>query len=191
MTLRIGIQGGRGSFNEEACLAYCAAKGWTDYQIEYLYHSNRVLEYLSQGKIDYGQCALYNNYGGVVTETLIPMGKFSFTYVEEYRHSVVHHLMIHPTAHITEVTTIMTHPQVFLQCKNNLSAKYPHLKQESGEGDLVDSGRVAQALNEGDLPKTYAVCGCKNLSTAHNLKIVESNLQDNERNLTSFIWLKA
>lgn len=189
MTLKIGIQGGRGSFNEEACISYCSKKGWSDYQIQYLYHSSRVLTYLNEGKIDLAQCALYNNYGGIVQETIHPLGQFNFKFIDEYRHSVVHHLMIHPNASLDNITAIMTHPQVFLQCKDTLAKKYPSLKQEVGDGDMIDSGYVAQCLSNGTLPVTYAVCGCKNLSTAHNLKIIDSNLQYNPTNLTSFIWL--
>ncbi len=189
MKLKIGIQGGRGSFNEEACINYCNKKGWTDYEIIYLFHSTRVLSYLNEGKIDLAQCALYNNYGGIVQETMHPLGQHNFKFVDEYRHSVVHHFMIHPDSTIEKINAIMTHPQVYLQCKNNLSTKYPHLKQEVGDGDMIDSGYVAQCLSDGTLPDTYAVCGCKNLSTSHNLKIIDSNLQDNPTNLTSFIWL--
>lgn len=190
MTIRIGIQGGRGSFNEEACLSYLKLKSIADYSINYLYTSQKVFEALENKLIDLGQCAIYNNHGGIVTETIGPMGNHLFEFIDEFRLNIQHHLMIHPEACIEEITTIMTHPQVFLQCSRNLTDKYSKLNQTHGEGDLIDSGRVAEFISLGKLEKNIAVCGSKNLALAHNLKIVESNLQDFDDNRTSFIWVK-
>jgi chorismate mutase/prephenate dehydratase len=187
--LKIGIQGGRGSFNEEACITYCELRGWTDYEIYYLYRTDPLLKALEDKKINLAQFALYNNYGGLVTESMEPLGKYKFKFEDEYRHKISHHLMIHPEVDFKEIDTVMSHPQVFLQCKLNFQSKYPDLKLISGEGDLIDSGRAAQALSSGEISKNHAICGCFNLSTAHNLKIIESNLQDSSNNLTSFIWV--
>ena len=46
--------------------------------------------------------------------------------------------MIREYAEYADIDTIMTHPQVLAQCKNNLALKYPSLKLTSGTGKFID-----------------------------------------------------
>ncbi len=68
--IKIGIQGGRGSFNEEACRTYCSKNGITSYDVVYLYTSDRVLKALENHEVDFGICAIENSLGGLVWETI-------------------------------------------------------------------------------------------------------------------------
>jgi len=80
----------------------------------------------------------------------------------------------------------MAHSQNFRQCKDNLSKKYPGLKQVSGQGDLVDTARCAEALSKNMNDKNTAILGPKILSEIYDLKIIDENLQDSQNNLTTF-----
>ena len=95
--------------------------------------------------------------------------------------------MIRKDATLKEITTIMSHPQVFAQCKKTLVQKYPNLTQTSGEGELIDHALVAKQLSEGKLPKNIATMGSKILAELYDLHIVEDNLQDLNENYTSFL----
>ncbi len=185
--ITIGIQGGKGSFNEEAISYYVERSGITDYNLKYLYTSENVLAALHVGEIDRGQFAIHNSIGGIVGESVEAMAKYKFTIVEEYAIKIAHALMIRSDANYGDITTIMTHPQVLAQCKSTLAQKYPQLKQTSGEGDLVDHATVAQHLAAGKLPKNVGVMGSKVLAELYDLKIVEDNLQDAQENYTSFL----
>lgn len=185
--LTIGIQGGKGSFNEEAVLYWLRRSGITDYTLKYLYTTENVLSALHAGEIDRGQFAIHNSVGGIVGESVEAMAKYKFTIVEEFAIKIAHALMIRDDATYAEVTTIMAHPQVFAQCKNTLPQKYPHLKLISGEGELIDHANVAKHLAAHKLPKHIAVMGSKVLAELYNLKIVEDNLQDAQENYTSFL----
>lgn len=186
-TLTIGIQGGQGSFNEEAVNFYLKKNDITDYQIEYLYTSGNVMEALQRGEIDRGQCAIYNSVGGYVEETTTALEKYPVEIVEEFEIKIAHALMIRPDQDFSKIDTIMCHPQVLAQCKTNLKNKYPHFKQTSGEGEWVDNAKTAEALATRKLSDNTAVMGSKVLADIYGLQIIEDNLQDAEQNYTRFI----
>jgi prephenate dehydratase len=186
-TLIIGIQGGQGSFNEEAVNFYLKNKGITDYDIKYLYTSDNVMQALQQGEIDRGQCAIYNSVGGYVEETTTALEQAPVEIVEEFEIKIAHALMIRPDQDFSKIDTIMCHPQVLAQCKTNLKNKYPHFKQTSGEGEWVDNAKTAEALATHKLSDNTAVMGSKVLADIYGLQIIEDNLQDAEQNYTRFI----
>lgn len=182
-----GIQGGRGSNNEEAIKHYLKKAGIKKYKIKYLYTSENVLSALSKGDIDRGQFAIYNSAAGIVDESIQEMGKYKFKVVEKYSIKISHALMIRKDAKFSGVTTITTHPQVLAQCKTTLLRKYPNLKQTSGEKELIDHAMVAKHLSENKLPKNIATIGSKVLADLYGLQIIEDNLQDTKENYTSFL----
>lgn len=188
--LVFGIQGGIGSFNEKAIVYYAETRGIVNYEIRYLFATEPVLRELSRGSIDRGQFAIHNTLGGLVDESLNAMGKYNFEVLEKFSIKIAHALMIRPDATLGEVTTIMTHPQVLAQCKDNLSKKYPTLKQTSGDGNLIDHAEVARLLHEKTLPKNIAVMGSNILAKVYSLTVIEDNLQDNDNNFTTFLIVK-
>jgi prephenate dehydratase len=188
--LIFGIQGGPGSFNEEAIHYYFKRADIKNFKIKYLYTTENVLRELRQGKIDFGQFALFNLHGGVVDESVEAMGKYRFKVVDKYAIVISHALMICKDAKYPEITEIMSHPQVFAQCRENLLEKYPHLEQISGEGELIDQSMVAKKLSQGKLPKNIATMGSKIIAKIYKLKIVEDNLQDVQENYTTFLLVR-
>lgn len=187
--ITFGIQGGKGSFNEEALQYYVKKEAIKKYKVKYLYTSENVLRALHKGDIDRGQFAIHNSVGGIVGESVEAMASYKFKIIEEFAIKISHALMIHPDAKISDIDTIMTHPQVLAQCKDTLAKKYPHLKQTSGEKELIDHAMVARYLSEGKLAKNIAVMGSKVLAEIYGLQIVEDNLQDAPQNYTSFLQI--
>jgi arogenate dehydrogenase (NADP+), plant len=185
--LTIGIQGGKGSFNEEAVMYWLAKSGIKNYKIKYLYTTEHVLAALHAGEVDRGQFAIHNSVGGIVDESIKALSHYKFKIIEEFAIIIAHALMIRQDADFDQITTVMAHPQVFAQCKRTLPEKYPHLKLTSGEGDLIDHAEVAKRLGAKKLPKHVATMGSKVLAELYGLKIIEDNLQDAQENYTSFL----
>ncbi len=189
--IRVGIQGGQGSFNEQA-LFENKEKIFGDKEIEivYLYATENVLHALSVHEIDYGQFALFNVLGGVVEETIVNVGKYNFEYVSSYKTRISHALMKKKGVTLEKIDTVMAHPQVFLQTKDTMAKKYPNLRQISGEGEMITHSKVAELLASGELPDNIAVMGSSLLAGIFNLDIVETNLEDNKENYTFFVLVK-
>lgn len=185
-----GIQGGKGSFNEQAVLDYLYRNQISDYEIKYLYTSERVLKELTEGLVNYGQFAVHNSAGGMVLESLHAMAKYSFEIVELFGIEITHHLMKRKDVEVSNIKTIMAHPQVLAQCKNNLLKKYPNLNLISGEGDLIDTAKAAEALSKNEVDKNTYILGPRILSEIYDFEVVDSNLQDLEKNITSFLLVK-
>lgn len=185
--ITFGIQGGQGSFNEEAIEYYLKKENITKYKIKYLYTSENVLSALHKGDIDQGLFAIHNSVGGIVGESVQAMAKYKFKILEEFAIKISHALMTRKDASLSEITTIMTHPQVLAQCKDTLAKKYPNLQKTSGKKELVDHSMVAKYLSAKKLQKNIATMGSKILAKIYDLQIVEDNLQDAKENYTSFL----
>lgn len=182
-----GIQGGVGSFNEEALTAYLTMHNIKHYKTEYLYTSEKVLKNLHEGTIDFGIFAISNSTGGLVEESIQAMAKYRFSIVEDFTILIRHFLMKRKDATTEEIRTIMAHPQVFKQCEHTLKQTYPYLKLISGEGDLVDTAKAAEELAKGTLPKNTAILGPKILAEHFKFDSIAEELQDNKDNLTRFL----
>ena len=189
--LVIGIQGGQGSFNEEACRYYCRLKGIDNFRIEYLYTSLNVLEALHKGKTDRGVFAIQNARGGVVIETIEALSRYSCEILDYFDIVVSHCILHHPDVSFDDVDTLISHPQALAQCQGNLRSRYPNLKLISGEGDLVDQALCARHLAEGKLPPTTAVLASRVCADLYKLKVHDTDLQDlGQDNLTTFVWVQ-
>ena len=186
-SITYGIQGGKGSFNEQALQEYLVKHANKSYSITYLYTSEKVLRNLHDGTIDYGLFATHNATGGIVSESIHAMARYKFTIVEEFAILIRHFLMKKRSITTSNITTIMAHSQNFKQCASTLQKKYPHLKLQTGEGDLVDTAKAAQSLSMGQLPESIAILGPRILSEIYGLDIIEEDLQDQKNNVTSFL----
>ena len=181
-----GIQGGKGSFNEEAIMFYTKKKEIKNFKIEYLFTSEKVLKNLHEGNIDYGLFAIKNAVGGVVEESTQAMVKYKFKIVEKFQILIRHFLMKRKDVDVRQIKTIMAHSQNFLQCKKNLAKKYSNLRQVSGQEDLLDTARCAEALAKNKIDKNTAILGPKVLAKIYDLEIIAEDLQDSKDNLTTF-----
>ncbi len=181
-----GIQGGKGSFNEEAILKYCKIKNIITYNIRYLYTTPRVLEAVENNDVDYGIFAIHNSIGGIVWESARALAVYKVNLLEEFYIDIKHYLMKRKDVNVSNLKKVIAHPQVFKQCSKNMKKYYPHLKQIIGKGDYIDTAKAAEALSKGLFSKDYAVLGPKSLSRLYNFDIVKSNLQDLKDNKTYF-----
>jgi arogenate dehydrogenase (NADP+), plant len=186
----IGIQGGRGSFNEEAARQYMSRTADVPSELVYLHTTERVLRALHEGRVDRGQFAIHNSAGGMVRESVDAMARYRFSIVEEFAIKISHALMMSRDGDIAGIDTVMTHPQVLAQCRTSLRAKYPQLRQTSGEGDLIDHAKVAELLGGGALSPNIATMGSRVLADLYGLRVIEDDLQDLDENFTSFLWVQ-
>lgn len=185
-----GIQGGKGSFNEQAILEYTDRNKIKKYKIKYLYTSEKVLKNLNIGNIDYGLFAITNSTGGIVEESIQALAKYQCEIVSDFQILIRHVLMKRKDVNTSEIDTIMAHPQVFAQCQVTLKNNYSKYKLKSGEGDLIDTAKAGKSLSSGKLPKNIAILGSTALSKLYEFDIIAENLQDKNDNFTRFLLIK-
>jgi prephenate dehydratase len=185
-----GIQGGPASFNDLALKDYVSRHLIENFEIAYLFTTEKVLQAIDDRTVDFGQFAIHNSAGGMVTETLDAISKHQFTIIEEFAITIRHNLMKLPEVDTKDIQAVMAHDQVLKQCKRHLSEKYNYLVQKVGEGDLIDTATAAKALKEGKLDKNTFILGNPMIAGLYGLETVDTNLQDLENNLTTFLMVK-
>jgi prephenate dehydratase len=186
----VGIQGGAGSFNEQAALMHLKNSGVPDFELIYLRTTEKVIQSLEHGNIDYGQFAIHNTLGGDVQESKRAIAGYKLDIVAQYKFRIGHVLMISKEAQLSDIDTIMTHPQVLIQCRKKLKEQFSHLKLTSGQGELIDPAMVAEQIATKKLPKNIAVASSAAIAKINGLKIVADNLQDADDNYTTFLLVK-
>ncbi|MEK7652027.1 MAG: prephenate dehydrogenase/arogenate dehydrogenase family protein [Patescibacteria group bacterium] len=184
-----GIQGGKGSFSEQALTSYTQAENIKHFKIKYLFTSEKVLNELNKGGIDFGVFAIANGTGGLVEESMQAIAKYSFE-VENNIPIFVRHCLMRRKDAKGSIKTIMAHEQVFMQCKNTLRRKYPRTKLATGVGAMIDTAKVAETLRSGKLSKNVAILGPKILAEMYDFEILDQDLQDNKKNTTTFLIVR-
>lgn len=175
----VGIQGGVGSFNDDAVRLHLTGTARTRFEIRYLYTSEQVMRSLTAGDIDLGQFALYNTVGGFYDESLHALAHNVVTIVDRYTLPIKHALLAHSTVG-RRFRKIVTHPAVVHQCQNSIALRLPDAVIEQGTGDFLDPSRVALAIATGELPPDVATISNPRLAEEYGLVVVESNLQDHD-----------
>ena len=189
--IKIAIQGGPGSFNEEAARWYAQGHRIPKYDLVYSYTTEGVLRTVLSGEAERGVFAIQNSIGGMVQESIYSMAEHMFEIVDQFEIIVDHCLLVRPGLKLDDISTIMSHPQALAQCQDTLKYSYNDKEQMSGDGEWIDQATAAKALAEGDLPASTAVLASKVNADLYGLEIVDRALQDRPDNYTTFLFVKA
>ena len=185
--IKIGLQGAKGSFSEEASNIFAKNHGLENFQLEYLISSENVLKSLENNEIDYGIIAMENAQGGVVIESVKALAMHKCEIIEMFHLQISQNLLVKTGTHIGQITEIHSHQQALRQCRNYLSEHFwtrPLIETD-------DTAEAARRLSEGKLPETSGVIGSKFCSDLYGLNILEENIHDLKNNLTLFLGLKT
>ena len=184
--IKVGIQGGKGSFSEQAANQFVTNHGLENTTVEYLISSDKVLSSVENNEVDYGIFAMENAQGGVVIESVKALAKYRCKIIEMFHITVVQNLLTLEDINLGDITEIHSHQQALRQCKNYLSDHFwtrPLIESD-------DTAEAARRLSEGELTKSAAVIGNKSCADLYNLKILKESIHDLKNNLTLFIGIK-
>lgn len=182
----IGIQGGRGSFSEQAAYDFAKNHGLKDAKIIYQISSDLVLYGVENGDTDYGIFAMENAQGGVVIESVEALAKHKCDIIEMFHIPVDQNLLGLAGTNVGDVTKIHSHQQALRQCKDYLSEHFwtrPLIEED-------DTAEAARRLSEGKLSQTAAVIANKACADLYGLEILTESIHDLKHNLTLFIGVK-
>lgn len=180
---KIGIQGGKGSFSEDAAHEFAQNHGLEEAILKYLISSAAVLAAVENGAVDYGIFAMENAQGGVVIESVEALAKYRCHIVEMFYIPISQNLLGKPGMHVGDVTEIHSHQQALRQCKDYLSEHFwtrPLIEEK-------DTAEAARRLAEGKLPETAGVIANRSCADLYDLAILQEDIHDLKHNLTLFL----
>ena len=182
----IGVQGGQGSFSEEAAKTFAKNHSIKEYKISYLISSQAVLESIESASVQYGVFAMENAQGGVVIESVEALAEYRCRIVEMFHIPVSQNLLARHDVCMGDITEIYSHQQALRQCKDYLSEHF--WTRPLVEAD--DTAEAARRLSEGKLPYTAGVVGSQYCADLYDLNIIEKEIHDLKHNLTLFLGVE-
>jgi len=172
--LRIGYLGPDGSFTHTAAML----KFGQSVEYESLVDIRSIFDEVSKGHCDLGLVPIENSTGGGVIETLDALIDSDVKVCSEVLMAVHHNLLANCS--LEEIEKIYSKPEVFVQCRNWLSATF----KEAQTIPVASSAKAAQMT--ADEPKAAAI-GSAVAAELYGLKIVCKNIEDIASNITRFL----
>jgi len=200
--MRIGIQESRGCLNEAAVEQFCRTHHVESFQTLYFRRAEFVLESLQKGQIDRGVFALATTRANYVKETLEALTTYPCKILDTIDIATGHCLATRLEVELVEVDTIVSHPQLLVECAPALKDRYKHMKLVATDTqefrdiagpnffmDLTDGDTCARYLAEGKLQDRLALIVSPVEAEVFGLRIHEPNLQGSgDDNRTTFAW---
>ena len=180
------MQGGKGSFSEEAGKIFAHNHGVDPVEIKYLISSEGVLSAVEKGEVEYGVFAMENAKGGVVIESVEALATHKCHIIEMFQVPISQSLLVQPGVLIGDITEIHSHQQALRQCRDYLAEHF--WTRPLIEAD--DTAESARRLMEGKLPHTAAVVAAKSCADLYSLVVLQDDIQDLKNNLTLFIGIE-
>ena len=183
--MKIAYQGIPGSNSEAASVIFAQNQGFVAPEYIPAVHSQGVIELLKNGQADYGVMATRNLMAGAVSESDDALAALSHRVIDAQWLSVHHCLFVRHEG--CAFDTITSHVQALGQCRGNLQTFYPACRLQ----EVEDTALAARMLADGSLPETTAVLCRRNAGEMFGLYPVRDNLEDDPRNMTEFVLIKA
>ena len=172
--LRIGYLGPAGSFSHNASML----KFGQSVEYEPLADITSIFDEVSKGHCDLGLAPVENTMGGGVIETLDALIDSDVKVCAEVLMAIHHNLL--GNCSLQEVEKIYSKPEVFVQCRNWLSATFKGTQTVP----VASTARAAQLVaNE---PKAAAI-GSSIAAELYGLRIICENIEDIANNVTRFL----
>ena len=183
--MKIAYQGIPGSNSETVSVLFAQNQGFNHPELIPAVHSQGVIELLQTGQADYGVMATRNLMAGTVGESEDALSALSHRVVDAQWLSI-HHCLFAKSAEVG-IKTIASHIQALGQCRNTIRRLYPGVKLQ----EMEDTALAARMLADGTLPEDTAVLCRRNAGEMFGLMLVRENMEDDPRNMTEFVLIKA
>lgn len=137
-----------------------------------------IFESVQKGQSNYGVVPIENSTEGAVTPTLDELMRTSLKICAEIYLPVAHHLMARGAR--GAIRRIVTHPQVFGQCRNWLRANMCGVEH-------IPAGSTARAAELAAADRHTAAIAGALAAELYGLKVLSSDIQDLSGNATRFL----
>jgi prephenate dehydratase len=184
MPPRVGYLGPAGTFSEEALLSSAAPNSVEPVALSTIYETVTAVR---EGAVEWALVPIENSLDGSITVTLDLLAgdlKPALEIVGEALLGVRHSLIAREQIELSEVHTVLSHPQVPGQCTRFLRAELPHAEvlPASSTAEAVRVVAVAGA-------RGTAALGTRLAAEIYGAVVLRADVQDRDDNATRFVWL--
>ncbi|MGK6350962.1 prephenate dehydratase [Parapedobacter sp. DT-150] len=181
MSIKVAIQGVKGSFHEEAAYKYFGE----DIETVECESFKKTCELLKHGKVTYIAMAIENSIAGSLLPNYNLLRDYRFPIVGEVYLHIKLHLMALPGVAFQDIRFVESHPIALQQCNDYLEEN-PQLKVSEAE----DTAGSARKVSEQQLKDTAAIAP-QLAAKLYGLEILERRIETNKKNYTRFLILAS
>jgi prephenate dehydratase len=180
---RVGYLGPEGTFSEEALLAGAAPESVQPVPYASIYDTVVALR---EGDLEGAVVPIENSLDGSISVTLDLLADEAgeIQIVGETLLTVSHSLIAAQALELSEIDTVLTHPQVPGQCTR-------FLRGELGHARVLPASSTAEAVREvvEDARPGRAALGTRLAAEIYGGTLLREGVQDRDDNETRFVWL--
>lgn len=180
--MKIAYLGPRGTYTEEALV-----KVYSPDEHEFVPYPtvSDVIEAVDGNEVDKGIVPIENSIEGSVSETLDHLAFESDVLIErEILLPIHHHMIAVKGATVSDIRSIISHPQAFAQCRKSLKKIFKEVNIEPAFS-TADAVRTVAERND----RTVAAIGNAFAAKLYGLEILLKDISDFEDNTTRFVIL--
>ncbi|MFP3871124.1 MAG: prephenate dehydratase, partial [Syntrophobacteria bacterium] len=144
-----------------------------------------VFEQINNGEADFGVIPLENSLTGSIHENYDLLLEYDVRIIGEITLRIIHSLIGHPGTELGQIKRIISHPQVFEQCRDFLKS-YPEVELVAARDTASAVRRVKEAGN----PQEVAIAA-KQAAVLYGLAVLKEGVETNARNYTRFVIIAA
>ena len=176
---RIVYQGVEGAYSHEAALQVFGR----DADVYNVPAWDDAMKEVAEGRAAYAVLPIENSSAGAVIDNYALLLKYDNYIVAETEVSVNHALLGLPDAELSDIKTVISHPQALMQCSEFLK-EHRDWKQIQAENT---AGAAKRILADGDV--TQAAIASPKAGEIYGLKVLKPSINHNRTNTTRFIVL--
>jgi prephenate dehydratase len=172
---KIAFQGALGAYSHIAC-----ENIFPDEQYIPVDTFEDAMNMVQNGDADYAVIPVENSNAGRVTDVHFLLPKTNLKIVGEYFLRIEHQLLSLPDADFKDIRKVASHPQALSQCSNYI--KQNNIKPVS----QIDTAKSCMdVISKQD--KTIAVIASKKAAAIYGMRILASNIENDNNNTTRFL----
>jgi 3-deoxy-7-phosphoheptulonate synthase len=178
---RAAFLGELGTFSHKACAQYFG----TDVKAVPMPSFAQIFVAVKRGDVDFGVVPLENSLTGSIHENYDHLLEYDLRIIGEITLRIMHHLIAHPEGKIETINRVLSHPQVFQQCRQFL--------EQHPEWELVSAKDTATAVKKvkGGGILTDAAIASKVAADIYEMAVLQEGIETNPRNYTRFVVIST
>ena len=180
--MRIAYLGPAGTFTEDALLE---AMGDADAEIVPAPNVYDAIRAVDSGSADRALVPFENSIEGAVRSTLdtLAFDTPSVTIVGEHDHPIRHSLIARTQLPLSEITTVLSHPQASAQCARFIRENLPRAEVRA----VASTAEGARRISESEEP--WAALAARSAAALYGCAVLADGVEDSPDNVTRFVWI--